>query len=58
VDWLEARVIEKQEPHAHAVNDDEHRCILCDGVIEPADHDVYFLTGYCRHCYETPDQEG
>ena len=52
----EARIIEKQEHHAAAVNDDEHRCILCEGVIEHADHEVYFATGWCRHCSQALEE--
>jgi hypothetical protein len=52
----EARIIEKQETHARAVNDDEHHCILCEGVIEYSDHEVFFLTGYCRHCTEALEE--
>jgi hypothetical protein len=52
----EARIIEKQEPHAPVANDDDFRCILRDGAIERADHEVFFLAGCCRHCHETAEE--
>lgn len=49
----EAQNIRKQEKKSRRVDhEDEHTCILCEGVIEYADHDTYFVTGYCRHCTE------
>jgi len=48
----EARIIFKQEKLARPVNDDDERCILCGGAIEHADHEVFTLTGWCRHCTE------
>ena len=54
----EARIILRQEPHSPVANDDDFRCILCEGVIEHADHDVFYLTGYCRHCTEALDDRG
>jgi hypothetical protein len=34
-------------------NVEDHRCILCDVIIESAEHDVFFATGRCRVCHET-----
>jgi len=52
----EARIILRQEPHALVANDDDFRCILCEGAIEHADHEVYFVTGWCRHCHEALEE--
>ncbi len=33
------------------------RCLLCEGVIEMIDHDVYFTTGYCRYCHAALEED-
>jgi hypothetical protein len=35
----------------------EHRCILCEGVIEVVEYDVYFATGYCRFCHAVIEED-
>jgi hypothetical protein len=55
----EARIIEKQQRQARATRHpapQEDHCILCEGVIEHADQEVFFATGWCRHCSEAMEK--
>jgi len=45
-----------QELPRHA-NDDEHRCNLCDVIIEVAEHDIFFVTGHCRFCHAALEED-
>ena len=51
----EAKNIEEQLKRP--ANDDDHRCILCEGVIEISEHEIFFATGRCRVCHETLESE-
>ena len=51
----EAKNIEKQLKQP--ANDDDHRCILCEVIIEVSEHDVFFATGRCRFCHETLERD-
>jgi hypothetical protein len=49
----EAKDVERQL----AANDDERRCILCEGVIEISEHEIFFATGRCRFCHQALESE-
>lgn len=55
MDRLHAPGRDERLPQKH--EEAEHRCILCDVVIEIAEHDIYFVTGHCRHCHEALEEE-
>lgn len=32
--------------------ENDHRCMLCDVIIEHDEYDIFFVTGHCRFCDE------